>query len=124
VVTILIQSARLHTCGMLNGLPDNGIVSIVAMDFIFEWFARQWDRFNCGNGFHIRRVHYRMISHGDVFLPDGTPYENTDECWALLSRASKFARILGMVDAELFVDRRNPGLSEFASNEITAPWFW
>jgi hypothetical protein len=36
------------------------------------------------------------------------PYENTDNCWALLSQASKAARYLGLVDAADFEDKRNP----------------
>jgi hypothetical protein len=41
-------------------------------------------------------------------MPNGTPYENTDECWAYLTMASKYARTLGFVDVEQFRDKRNP----------------
>ncbi len=40
-------------------------------------------------------------------MSDGTPYENTQNCWQALIRASNDARYLDLVPAEDFVDRRN-----------------
>jgi hypothetical protein len=36
------------------------------------------------------------------------PYENTEGCWDYLSTAGKYARYLGLVDADAFEDHRNP----------------
>lgn len=79
-----------------------------------NWFANLWQRFGYGFGVHIRRVHYQIISQDPpVLLPDGTPYQNTLECWQYLVSASKQARYLGLVDAYSFVDRRNPDADSF-----------
>ena len=72
------------------------------------WFKELWDRFQCGQGVHLRRVHYKAISQGKpVLLPDGMPYENTDESWEVLCLAGKHARYLDYVPASAFDDRRN-----------------
>jgi hypothetical protein len=86
-----------------------------------EWFMGLWDRFDFSYGIHLRRIHYRMVSHGDILRPDGTTYENTDKCWSFLSSSSKYARTLGLVDPERFTDRRNPPPNEFASSETIDP---
>ncbi len=72
-----------------------------------EWFAnlyyRQgWNRIRN----HIRRCHYQILSLG-VNLPNGKPYENTEQCWDTLNIASKAARYLRLVDITTFDDRRN-----------------
>ena len=74
-----------------------------------EWFANLWDRFGYGAGVHLRRVHYQIISQDSpVLMPNGKPYENTEDCWKFLGPASQAARYLGLVDPADFVDRRNP----------------
>jgi len=74
-----------------------------------EWFGELWARFGYGDGVHLRRVHYQLVSQEElVRRPDGTPYENTETDWAYLGTASKCARYLGTVDLGAFVDRRNP----------------
>jgi hypothetical protein len=79
-----------------------------------EWFGTLWGRFEFGPGTHLRRVHYRLVSQAkQVSLPDGEPYENTAECWAMLTRASRDARYLGLVPIEDFVDRRNDEVIEY-----------
>jgi hypothetical protein len=74
-----------------------------------EWFAGMWEDLGLGDGVHLRRIHYRLVADGDRALPDGRPYLNTEKCWSRLTLASKHARVLGLVDAEAFVDRRNRG---------------
>src|SRR3712207_533496 len=50
-----------------------------------QWFADLWKQFGFGNGVHLRRIHYRLISTtAPVRLRDGKPYENTEECWSKL----------------------------------------
>jgi hypothetical protein len=72
-----------------------------------EWFAATWTQFGYTNGIHLRRVHYQILSN-ELAFADGTPYENTENWWARLCGAGAAARILGLVDVETFVDRRNP----------------
>lgn len=73
------------------------------------WFADLWRRFGYSIGIHLRRVHYQIVSQDPpVLRPDGTAYENTDACWKWLCEAGKYARYLGLVSPEAFVDRRNP----------------
>lgn len=74
-----------------------------------EWFAYLWQRFGYSTGVHLRRVHYQVVSQSPMInMPNGKPYENTLNCWKYLTNAGKWARYLGMVDTEAFVDRRNP----------------
>lgn len=80
-----------------------------------EWFAMLWQAFGYGEGVHLRRIHYQIVSQEPpVLLPNGKPYENTEECWGVLNLASKSARYLRLVDPAAFVDRRNDGVIEFA----------
>ena len=73
-----------------------------------EWFARLWDTLRCVDGSHLRRVHYRLITQEEPYLlPNGLPYENTDEAWFYLGEASKHTRYLNLVPASAFIDRRN-----------------
>ena len=86
-----------------------------------EWFARLWQEHGFPHGAHLRRVHYVLISQRTpVLMPNGTPYENTEGCWAFIGTASKAARYLGLVDMEAFDDRRNPPAVVYSSNEKAA----
>ena len=71
-----------------------------------EWFRGLWDQFGFGQGVHLRRIHY-TISQSGVLRPGGDPYLNNSECWNQLKVASKAARVLDLVDAELMIDRRS-----------------
>jgi hypothetical protein len=81
-----------------------------------QWFAEIWHRFEVTRGTHLRRLHYRLVVQpkGEVLLPDGNPYCNFDSHWNLLVSAAGNARHLGLVDADAFVDRRNPDPRCFA----------
>jgi len=74
-----------------------------------EWFANIWQRFNFGEGTHLRRIHYRTaVEKPSIARSGGSPYENTVECWNELGLAGTYARHLGLVPPEDFIDRRNP----------------
>jgi hypothetical protein len=79
-----------------------------------RWFAELWNRFGFGQGVHLRRIHYLLVSQpaGAVRSLNGTPYENTTECWAALAVTSRDARYLDLVPLDAFVDRRNPDAIE------------
>jgi hypothetical protein len=87
-----------------------------------DWFAGLWKLFNYQTKVHIRRVHYQIISQDPpVLLPNGKPYENTEECWSVLNLASKAARYLRLVDPAAFNDRRNPEALVYASHRESEP---
>lgn len=87
-----------------------------------QWFQSLWNIFDYRTKVHIRRVHYQIISQNPpVMLPNGKPYENTEECWNLLNLASKSARYLGLVDPAAFNDRRNPDPVVYASHYSDTP---
>jgi hypothetical protein len=74
-----------------------------------KWFHdKVWKLLKPGEGIHLRRLHYRLISQAKpIKMSDGTPFENTERCWIALGSTSKDARSLDLVPAEYFVDRRN-----------------
>lgn len=97
-----------------------------------QWFADLWQRFGFSNGVHLRRVHYQLVSQPDPRMADGRPYENTEGCWDYICSAGKYARILGLVPADAFVDRRNPDPHLFVNDtddeqepqaSVYEPWF-
>ena len=74
-----------------------------------EWFGGIWQLVNPPNKIHLRKIHYIISSMEDrPLLPDGSPYENTNDCWELIQTASRKARYLGTVSASAFTDNRNP----------------
>lgn len=87
-----------------------------------EWFAGLWQAFHYTTRVHIRRVHYQIVSQRPpIAMPNGLPYENTENCWNILNQASKAARYLRLVDPAAFNDRRNPDPIVYASHELPEP---
>ena len=41
-----------------------------------RWFAELWERFGYDSGAHLRRVHYRIVSEGNIVKPDGKIDDN------------------------------------------------
>jgi len=74
-----------------------------------KWFAELWEQFGYTNGTHLRRIHYQIVSQDPpISFPNSVLYENTEDCWMQLGKASKYARYLKLVDPAAFEDRRNP----------------
>jgi hypothetical protein len=83
-----------------------------------EWFAALFRRLGFeGRRVHLRFVHYAASGqepHPDTGekrqerLPDGSPYENTEENWTYIQEASKDARNMGLVDPRSIIDMRTP----------------
>ena len=73
-----------------------------------EWLAEIYEELGSPSQVHIRRIHYFLVSREDILKPNGEQYENTQNDWGYLVQASKFARYLGLVPIDNFVDRRNP----------------
>jgi len=90
-----------------------------------QWFTDLWLQFGYDDGVHLRRIHYRIVSHDSAIdMPNGDKYENTQRCWAYLNNAAKWARYLGLVNSTSFVDRRNPDphiFRRFADVERESP---
>jgi hypothetical protein len=88
-----------------------------------EWFAALYREHGFARGVHIRRVHYLLVSQPEpVQLPDGCDYVNTDECSEALGKAAGAARFAGLVDAEDFIDRRNPAPMLFLPAPVDDPF--
>ena len=120
----LAKASKVRVVDLLALAPQNDpfYVGTPASVEQAQWFAALWQRFGYAGGVHVRRVHYQTISQDPpVLMPDGTPYQNTLECWQYLVGASKQARYLGLVDAYSFVDKRNPdaeGYALWASDDV------
>jgi hypothetical protein len=79
-----------------------------------EWFAAEWHRLAIPGGWHYRRIHYVFVSQAVLILMlDGTPYENTLECWAVLCNAARDAVALDLVPQNAFSDHRNAAPIEY-----------
>ncbi len=76
-----------------------------------EWFAGVYKAFGY-HGIHLRRLHYRMVhSKATLTLWDGeTEYLNIERHWEKLQEASISARLLHVVDAHDFTEKRNKAL--------------
>lgn len=90
------------------------------------WFAELWERFGFTTGVHLRRIHYRIVSQGDIQDANGKPYENTLTCWGELNNAAKAARYLGLVSVDSFIDARNPPPKVFRDPDYLpeSPWLY
>ena len=73
-----------------------------------KWFAQVWKRGGFDGGVHLRRLHYWCVSREDTALPNGKPYENTEQCWGYICQSSKAARYLGLVPIGDIIDRKHP----------------
>jgi len=110
-LALIAHAAGVSQADLLALAPANDPFSLhrPARQRNAEWFAELFERFNFGQGVHVRRIHYRIISQDvPVLRPDGSTYLNTTSAWALLVNASRDARYLGLVPGDAFVDRRNP----------------
>lgn len=86
-----------------------------------NWFTSLWRRFGYSTGVHLRRAHYRIVSQSEpVIMPNGKPYENTENCWCYMTMAAKWARYLGLIDPDSLVDKRNPDPAIYAQWENEA----
>jgi hypothetical protein len=110
-LAVIARAAGVSQASLLALAPANDPFSLhqPARRRKAEWFADLFERFGFGQGVHVRRIHYRIISQDTpVLRPDGRAYRNTTSAWALLVNASRDARYLGLVPRDAFVDRRNP----------------
>ena len=88
-----------------------------------EWLAEHWRAWDREHK-HIRGLHYRLQSFGDVVMPNELTlksagrktriYENEEECWHYLAPTTKHARYQGLVDPYDFQDMRNAEMQHYA----------
>ena len=88
-----------------------------------KWFEGVYQRVGY-RGIHLRRLHYRAYDAG-LATVSGEEYPNTEEQWTALQNSSRFARYLGLVDPDDFVDMRAPSpyLSVFGEPDIPEPTY-
>src|SRR5215469_15020392 len=54
-----------------------------------QWFVAVWETLNIPQGWHLRRIHYLLVSRPDaVPWPDGRLYTNTLKDWYGLCHAA------------------------------------
>jgi hypothetical protein len=88
---------------------DPYICGSTAQEELALWFAELFEKYRRPGAFHIRRLHYQMVSvRESEKFPDGAIYQNTLKDFNELNAASRYARHLGLVDPAEFTDRRNP----------------
>jgi hypothetical protein len=74
-----------------------------------KWAADLWHSSGIKIGFHKRRIHYRLVSlDPPPTMPNGQPYENTTNCFSMLTQALRDAVYLGLIGPNAFTDNRNP----------------
>jgi hypothetical protein len=91
-----------------------------------QWFAALWRTLGAPSSFHLRRMHYQLVSQEPpTRLPSGTPYENTESAWQALNTASRNARYLGLIDVRVIDDHRSPRplLSATSRPTPTPSWY-
>ena len=123
-IKVLAKQMKTPVTELIALAPSNDpfYVGAQAQRVAAEWFADVFNGFGIASNVHIRRIHYRMISQETpILIPNGKPYENTEECWKHLNSASKYARYLDLVDSALFVDKRNPDPVIFNHRSEYAP---
>lgn len=95
----------------LHALTAGNDPFMVQQDFRLEaahWFKELYDRLKISAGIHIRRIFYLLVSQPDLVRLNGERFENTVECANHLGEAVRDARYLGLIEADAFIDRKNP----------------
>jgi hypothetical protein len=99
----------LYTLHVLDAKTDPFLAGQPARLRDAEWFVNAWNRVGGVRGFHLRRLHYRVMSQDPpLLMPDGTPYTNTVRCVQALYNGGRDARHLGLIDIKDIIDRKNP----------------
>jgi hypothetical protein len=101
------KSPRIEDLLALDDKNDPFYAGAPAQRARAKWFAQVWHGFGRARS-HLRAVHYWLVTQPDSRRHDGSPYENTVKHWKYLDECSKYARYLGLVDAEAIEDHRNP----------------
>jgi hypothetical protein len=114
----------------MTSLNDPFYAGVAARRAQAEWFVELWNTYKSREGMHLRGVHYILISQGKGTVKSRNlmSYENTINCWQALCKASRDARLLGLVPADAFEDRRNSKpityLPNYAPPELSVEPEW
>jgi hypothetical protein len=88
-----------------------------------QWFSKTWTRLELGDGSHVRRVHYIIVSQRTPLLNVYRRiYTNTHANWLGLVLACRDARSLDLVPRTAFVDRRNDEPIIYLPNNPEQAW--
>ncbi len=71
-----------------------------------EWATILYHLLGIKTPVHIRRLHYFALTQPQHRKPNGSIYKNTNADWKFLGYACKFARYLGLLSYDNFVDHR------------------
>ncbi len=133
---------RLGKSGFRRNLPElvamskegDPFLSGSPSDLVWaRWFADILERENLGRGAYLRRLHYRLVSKGNVPLPEhytakhgGKFYLNTVNHYSLLNVASRHARYLGFVNPYDLIDNGSPESirTTTGGSENNEPWLY
>jgi hypothetical protein len=72
-----------------------------------EWAKKLYRLLGQKRNVHLRRLHYFALTQPGHRKPDGRIYTNTAANWKFLHDSFKFARYLGLLGYDVFIDRRN-----------------
>lgn len=97
-----------------------------------DWFMEVWERYGCGEGVHLRKIHYRLVVEKPLLrIPQkieersgkktNDKYLNTDACWNSMCGAAALVRYRGLIAPEIFVDRRSPPVQIFRTTQQEDP---
>jgi Histidine kinase-, DNA gyrase B-, and HSP90-like ATPase len=83
-----------------------------------EWFVEQVESLLPEwKDVHLRGMYYRCLSIGNTLLPDGTPFIGSNANSALVEKAGKYARHLGLIPFERIIDERAAPPELFVADE-------
>lgn len=86
------------------------------------WLLDSYNEVHEGGRIHLRGLHYKFV--GQVTLPDGNPYINTDEIWLWMSeQCATAARFLGYLPWDAIRDARNSPPQIFTPEYTEPAWY-
>jgi hypothetical protein len=87
-----------------------------------EWFAKVCATLAIPSGWHVRRIHYLLVSRPDVVpWPDGRLYVNTVLDWKSLLHSARDAVALSLVPPDILSDARNDSPRLWGDGASTSP---
>lgn len=122
-IKALAQTLRCNSKDLIALTPNNDpfLAGVPHREQKARWFADLWNQYGWGNGVHLRRLHYLLVSSATPILKaDGLPYLNTENDWKYIATASLAARYLKLIPTGAMVDRRNPEPVIHATNDTIA----
>ncbi len=90
-----------------------------------EWATILYHLLGIKTPVHIRRLHYFALTQPQHRKPNGSIYKNTNADWKFMGYACKFARYLGLLSYDNFVDHRTAQhIQKFPLSRTESPDQW